>query len=70
MLNILGRTANEARNYVEYTAYPRKKKFATAHSAAKLFIFPPCFAAQHGHYTSNLLPSPMSGTDNMYRRRK
>ena len=33
-------------------------------------IFPPRFAAQHGHYTPNLLPTPMSGTDNMYRRHK
>ena len=38
------------------------EKFAAAHSAAKLFhiFFLPSFVAQHGHYTSNLLPTPMS----------
>ena len=61
-------------NILSLTACPKAvhfEKFAAAHCATKLFnvFFPPCFATPYGHYTSNLLPTPMS-EENMYQRHK
>ena len=80
------RTANEARNYVEYCIplkkkgfilQPKVEKFAAAHSAAKLLTFFSRRVLRYSMATTLqiffLVPTPMSVTaevTDMYRRRK